>query len=126
MRIGFIGTGNMGGAILKGYANSSASDGNEILIHNKLTKHNAVMGEAMHECGDTRFRICNDNEDLAEQSDIIIIAYVDNTDFKKAGTLTMEIWGIPISEDSNGEYFEYGRFFEKIYFNDFEEVKEVI
>ena len=31
-----------------------------------------------------------------------------------------------IKEDSNGEYFEYGHFFEKIYFNDFEEVKEVI
>ena len=31
-----------------------------------------------------------------------------------------------IKEDCNGEYFEYGRFFEKIYFNDFEEVKEMI
>lgn len=31
-----------------------------------------------------------------------------------------------VKEDSNGEYFEYGRFFEKIYFDDFEEVKEVI
>ncbi len=42
----------------------------------------------------------------SSKSDIIIIAYVDNTDYKKAGTLTMEIWGIPISEDSNGEYDE--------------------
>ena len=31
-----------------------------------------------------------------------------------------------VKEDSNGEYFEYGRFCEKIYFDDFEEVKEVI
>ena len=31
-----------------------------------------------------------------------------------------------VKEDENGEYFEYGRFFEKIYFDDFEEVKEVI
>ena len=31
-----------------------------------------------------------------------------------------------IKKDSNGEYFEYGHFFEKIYFNDFEEVKEMI
>ena len=31
-----------------------------------------------------------------------------------------------IKEDCNGEYFEYGRFFEKIYFDDFEEVKEMI
>ena len=42
----------------------------------------------------------------SSKSDIIIIAYVDNTDYKKAGKLTMEIWGIPISEDSNGEYDE--------------------
>ena len=75
MRIGFIGTGNMGGAILKGYANSSASDGNEILIHNKLTEHNSIMAEAMSLSGfaDTKIRICNDNKDLATQSDIIIL-----------------------------------------------------
>ncbi len=42
----------------------------------------------------------------SSKSDIIIIAYVDNTDYKKAGKLTMEIWGIPISEDSNGAYDE--------------------
>ena len=75
MRIGFIGTGNMGGAILKGYANSSASDGNEILIHNKLTEHNSIMAEAMSLSGfaNTKIRICNDNKDLATQSDIIIL-----------------------------------------------------
>ncbi len=42
----------------------------------------------------------------SSKSDIIIIAYVDSTDYKKAGKLTMEIWGVPISEDSNGEYDE--------------------
>lgn len=42
----------------------------------------------------------------SSKSDIIIISYVDNTDYSKAGKLTMEIWGIPISEDSNGEYDE--------------------
>ena len=75
MRIGLIGTGNMGGAILKGYANSSASDGNEILIHNKLTEHNSIMAEAMSLSGfaNTKIRICNDNKDLATQSDIIIL-----------------------------------------------------
>ena len=31
-----------------------------------------------------------------------------------------------IKENCYGKYFEYGRFFEKIYFNNFEEVKEVI
>ena len=42
----------------------------------------------------------------SSKSDIIIIAYVDNDDYKKAGKLTMEIWGIPISEDSEGAYDE--------------------
>ena len=42
----------------------------------------------------------------SSKSDIIIIAYVDNDDYTKAGLLTMEIWGIPISEDSNGKYDE--------------------
>lgn len=80
MKIGFIGTGNMGGAILKGYANSPASDGNEILIHNKLTEHNSVMADAMSLSGSakTSIRICNDNKDLADQSDIIIIGVKPN------------------------------------------------
>lgn len=80
MRIGFIGTGNMGGAILKGYANSSASDGNEILIHNKLTEHNSIMAEAMSLSGfaNTKIRICNDNKELAQQSDIIILGVKPN------------------------------------------------
>ena len=75
MKIGFIGTGNMGGAILKGYAKSSASAGNDILIHNKLSEHNSVMAEAMAESGNTykSIRICNDNIELAEEADIIII-----------------------------------------------------
>lgn len=75
MKIGFIGTGNMGGAILKGYAKSAASVGNEILIHNKLTEHNSVMADAMADSGHTNksIRICNDNIELAEESDIIIL-----------------------------------------------------
>ncbi len=42
----------------------------------------------------------------SSKEDIIIIAYVDNDDYKKAGKLTMEIWGIPIIEDSDGKYDE--------------------
>ena len=49
------------------------------------------------------------------------IAVIASTAEGKISVLEYEI-----KEDSNGEYFEYGRFFEKIYFNDFEEVKEVI
>ena len=42
----------------------------------------------------------------SSKSDIIIIAYVDNEDYAKAGKLTMEIWGIPVSEDCDGKYDE--------------------
>lgn len=43
----------------------------------------------------------------SSKSDVIIIAYVDKPDdYAKAGELTMEIWGIPIIEDSDGKYDE--------------------
>ncbi|MDO4176467.1 MAG: pyrroline-5-carboxylate reductase [Bacillota bacterium] len=73
MKIGFIGTGNMGGAILKGYAKSEASNGNEILIHNRSTEHNEQMAAAMTQMEGTKIRVCNDNRQLAEEADIIII-----------------------------------------------------
>lgn len=81
MKIGFIGTGNMGGAILKGYAKSPASRENEILIHNKLTEHNSVMADAMTGSADSGriIRVCNDNDQLAEESDIIIIGVKPNS-----------------------------------------------
>ena len=79
MKIGFIGTGNMGGAILKSYAGSAAAAGNEILLHNRTTEHNEAMASAIRdsypETGTAggRIRICNDNRQLEEESDIIII-----------------------------------------------------
>lgn len=75
MKIGFIGTGNMGGAILKGYAASEAAKGNEILIHNRSTEHNEQMAMAIREAMGTeaQIRVCNDNSQLAEEADMIII-----------------------------------------------------
>ena len=49
------------------------------------------------------------------------IAIIASTCEGKISVLEYEI-----KEDCDGEYFEYGRFFERIYFDDFEEVKEVI
>ena len=72
MKIGFIGTGNMGGAILRGYAASEASKGNAILIHNRTTEHNEEMAAAVS-AADSQVKICNDNAELAEQAEIIII-----------------------------------------------------
>ena len=72
MKIGFIGTGNMGGAILRGYAASEASKGNTILIHNRTTEHNEEMAAAVS-AADSGVKICNDNAELAEKAEIIII-----------------------------------------------------
>ena len=49
MIIGFIGTGNMGGAILKGYAKFSGDSNNRILIHNKSTEENEAMAAAIQQ-----------------------------------------------------------------------------
>ncbi len=75
MKVGFIGIGNMGGSILKGYAKSSVGTGNQILIHDATTENNLAMAESIAESGYTNkdLVICNDNKELAEQADIIII-----------------------------------------------------
>ena len=46
------------------------------------------------------------------------IAVIASTYEGKISVLEYEI-----KEDSDGEYFENGRFFEKIYFDDFEEIE---
>ena len=80
MKIGFIGTGNMGGSILKGYARSAASAGIEILIHDKTTENNIEMAYAIAGSGFTNkdLIICNDNKELAAESDIIILGVKPN------------------------------------------------
>ncbi|MBQ6496139.1 MAG: pyrroline-5-carboxylate reductase [Firmicutes bacterium] len=69
MIIGFIGTGNMGGAILGGYAASKASEGNELLAYNLNTDHSKW---ALERTGG-RVEIAADNVDLCRRSDVVII-----------------------------------------------------
>ena len=80
MKIGFIGIGNMGGSILKGYAKSAASAGTEILIHDKTTENNIEMAHAIAGSGFTNKNliICNDNKELVSQADIIILGVKPN------------------------------------------------
>ena len=80
MKIGFIGAGNMGGSILKGYARSAASAGNEILLHDKMTENNVEMASAIAGSGFTNksINICNDNRELARESDIVILGVKPN------------------------------------------------
>lgn len=80
MKIGFIGIGNMGGSILKGYARSAASAGNKILIHDKTTENNIEMAYAIAGSGFTNQNliICNDNKELAAESDLIVLGVKPN------------------------------------------------
>lgn len=69
MKIGFIGTGNMGGAILKGYADSENASGNEIFICNRTDeKSRKIAYEIAKNC-----RVCSSNKELADAADVIII-----------------------------------------------------
>lgn len=70
MKTGFIGTGNMGGALIKGYANSET--GGEILIYD-----NNPTQAAKYECLN-HTTIVGSISDLVSSSDIILIAVKPN------------------------------------------------
>ena len=65
---------------------------------------------------------CDDEKDITFN-----VVHIDNDNQIAVIASTCEgkisVLEYEIKEDSNGEYFEYGRFFEKIYFDDFEEVE---
>lgn len=66
MIIGFIGTGNMGGAIIKGYASSAETDGCELLIFNRTkSKADAIAGDC------PSCKVADSIEEVARKSDII-------------------------------------------------------
>ncbi|MDO4868816.1 MAG: pyrroline-5-carboxylate reductase [Bacillota bacterium] len=69
MIIGFIGTGNMGGAILEGYAASDASEGSRLLVSNKEPSHSVW---ALERTGG-RCEIIDDNTALCEAADVVVI-----------------------------------------------------
>lgn len=67
MNIGFIGTGNMGGAILTGYSQSEASKPNNLLAFSR------TKDKLEEICCRTGARICESIEELVLKSDIIIL-----------------------------------------------------
>ena len=67
MKIGFIGTGNMGGAILKCYADKAASDGNEVAAYNRTR----AKAEAIAK--DHPFEIMDSAEELVDSSDVVLL-----------------------------------------------------
>ena len=72
MNIGFLGAGNMGGAILRGYVKSAKKEGNTLLVfgvnHEKLKKT----------CEETGAIPCYEIGELVEKSDIFLIGVKPN------------------------------------------------
>lgn len=72
MNIGFLGAGNMGGAILRGYAKTESAKKNNLLVfgvnHEKLEKT----------CEETGAQPCYEIEELVEKSDMFLIGVKPN------------------------------------------------
>lgn len=72
MKIGFIGAGNMGGAILKGYSKTAREKGDEILV---CDHHPGRAKELQEGFG---AQACDSIEELVAASDIIIVGVKPN------------------------------------------------
>lgn len=73
MKIGFIGTGNMGGAILKSYARVAEAQGNEALAFNRTrAKAEALLEDVRKDSGKS-FEIRDSLSDLVKESDIVFM-----------------------------------------------------
>ena len=68
MKIGFIGMGNMASAICKGIIKSGFSRGEDIYSYDIDQKKQQSMQETYH------LQLCQDENDLVKQSDVIIMA----------------------------------------------------
>lgn len=73
MNIGFIGAGNMGGAILRGYAPAAEQNGDGIFVYNRSEASRKAFEEefpAVTACGSSR--------ETAEKSDILLLGVKPN------------------------------------------------
>lgn len=70
MKVGFIGTGNMGAALVKGYSNEDTAG--SIFIYDKDTSKAEDLSK---ECG---VNFCDSIENIMESSDIVILAVKPN------------------------------------------------
>lgn len=68
MKIGFIGIGNMGGAIIKGYKSHGGQGGNEIHAYSRTAERLQAF------CEENNVRPCGSVEELVKASDIIVLA----------------------------------------------------
>lgn len=73
MKIGFIGAGNMGGAILKGYAPFAERNGDKIFVYDKKEEVRSGLEEAF-----PAVTACGRETELVEKSDIVILGVKPN------------------------------------------------
>lgn len=73
MRIGFLGAGNMGGAILKGYAPAAAEKGHEILVYNRTEATRLALEKEF-----AAVTASASAKELVEKSDVVILGVKPN------------------------------------------------
>lgn len=73
MKIGFIGAGNMGGAILRGYAAEASDKGHVIYVYNRTEETRKAL-EAEFEC----VKACGSAEELVSECDVIMLGVKPN------------------------------------------------
>ena len=68
MKIGFLGAGNMGGAILRGYAPAAKENGHEIFVYNRTEATRRALADEFD-----AVRACDSAEELVSASDIVVL-----------------------------------------------------
>lgn len=68
MKIGFIGIGNMGGAILSGYASSGNADGHQLMAYDMNEDLCAKM-----KCEIPQLELCESGSELCKEADLVIL-----------------------------------------------------
>lgn len=73
MKIGFLGAGNMGGAILRGYAPAASEKGDAIFVYNRTeATRNALAAEF------SAVTACSSKKELVKNSDVVILGVKPN------------------------------------------------
>ena len=74
MRIGFIGAGNMGGAILRGYAPSALEKGQEIYVYNRTEATRTALAEEFD-----AVTAYDSVTNMVKDSDVVVLGVKPNT-----------------------------------------------
>ncbi len=73
MKIGFIGAGNMGGAILKGHAPTAAAKGNQVLVYDIKEETRSTLEKDF-----AAVTACGSEQEVVEKSDILFLGVKPN------------------------------------------------